>query len=248
MSTEVVSEQPNQGMSTRKKWLIGCGGCLGVLVILTVIIIVALSMGWDALTKASGGSVKAVFGEKYDTSGYTAMGLPLNQAQVKNMALLISDDRSSMIFAIDTLGNPTEVKVLQSGNPAQLQAYFKALGAQFLKSAAAQNNSSRLRDIQFADPHYVTLAANKRYPVVYATIEAESKGKVVYMPCVVALVPEAGERVVALIAMATNAASETLLPSFKDDQAQLGAELERLIQDSVLDERLISSQAPATQK
>lgn len=243
MSTEVVSEQP-KGMSTRKKWLIGCGGCLGVLVVLTVIIVVAASMGWDALQKASGGSVKAIFGESYDTTGYTAMGLPLNQAQVKNMALLLSNDRSSMIFAIDTQASQAEVDILESGNQEQLQAYFKGLAGQFLKSSASQS-SSKLRDIQFAEPHYATLEAGKRYPIVYATVEGESKGKVIYMPCVVALLPETGNRVVSLISMAPKAASETPLPSFKDDQTQLDAELSRLIKDSELDDRLVSGKAPA---
>lgn len=245
MSTEVVSEQPKQGMSTRKKWLIGCGGCLGVLLVLTVIAVLALSMGWDALQKASGGSVKAVFGESYDATGYTAMGLPLNQAEVKNMALLIPNDRSSMIFAIDTKASQAELDIVQSGDPAQLKAYFVNLGAQFLKSSASQGNA-KLKDIQFGEPYYATIDASgsnkgKRYPVVFAIAEAESKGSPAYMPCVVALVPEADNRVISLLSMGIKATSETPLPSFKDEQAQLFAELERLIKDSELDDRLIST-------
>lgn len=242
MSTEVVSEEP-KGMSTRKKWLIGCGGCLGLFVILTLIIVVAASMGWDALQKASGGSVKAIFGESYDTTGYTTMGLPLNQKQVKNMAMLLSNDQGSMIVAIDTQASQAEVDILESGNPEQLQAYFKGLGGQFLKSSASQGRS-KLRDIQFAEPHYAQLENGKRYPIVYATVEGENKDKMIYMPCVVVLVPETGNRVISLISLAPKAASETPLPSFKEDQAQLDAELSRLIKDSELDERLVSVKTP----
>lgn len=244
MTTEVVSEQPG-GMSTRKKWLIGCGGCLGAMVVLALIIGIVLFMGWNALQKASGDSIKDIFGPAYDTTGYTAFGLPVNQKNFKRVAMLLSKDGSTMIFAIDTVGTASEVKILQSGTQEQLDAYFKAMGHQFLKGASAQSSTSKLRDVQFSEPHYARLDdSGKHYPVVYATVEGASKGKVGFVPGVFVMIPEANNEIVAMVALAPKATAQEPLPSFKEDQAQLEAELARMIKDSELDDRLLSSEQP----
>lgn len=241
MTTGVVSEQPG-GMSTRKKWLIGCGGCLGAMVVLTLIMGIALFMGWNALQKASGDSIKDIFGPSYDTTGYKAFGLPINQKNFKRVALLLSNDGSTIIFAIDTVGTPAEIKVLQNGTKEQLDAYFKTMGSQFLKGASAQDRTSKLRDIQFAESHYAKLDGGKHYPVVYMTVEGANKGKVGFIPGVFTLIPEASNEIVALVALAPKATAPEPLPSFKEDQALLEAELGRMIKDSELDDRLISGE------
>jgi hypothetical protein len=240
MSVELVSEKPPGGMSTRKKWLIGCGGCLGLIIVITVVLVIALSMGWNALQKASGDSVKNIFGPTYQASGYVAMGLPLNQPKMKNLAMLIPTDQSSVVFAFDTEASAAEMNVLRQGTQEQLQAYFKKLNEQFLKNDAAKANSSRLQDLQFSNAHYVSISGNKRYLVVHTFVQtASDKNQVTFMPGSVALLLQAENRMVALIAMAPKAAAEEILPGFKDRQTELDAELGRLIQDSELDDRLL---------
>lgn len=242
MSTELVNE-PSQGMSTRKKWLIGCGGCLGLIVILAIIITIIVAMGWDALNKASGQSVKEIFGPSYNSSGYTAMGLPLGQPKTKNMAMLIGPDGSSIIFAIDTISSPEQEKVLLSQNPAMAQQFFSRMGSEFIANPSARSGASKLRSIQFDTPHYISLGPHKSYPVVYAIVEAKRSGKTSFMPCVAVMVPEANHRLITLISMAPKAAAAEVKASFRDDQAELEAELGRLIKDSELDDRLVSSQS-----
>ncbi|WP_373531017.1 hypothetical protein [Vampirovibrio sp.] len=241
MSVELVSsEQPGGGMSTRKKWLIGCGGCLGLLAVISVVLVIAMSMGWNALQKASGGSVKNIFGSTYPASGYVAMGLPLNQPKMKNLAVLIATDQSSVVLAFDTEASPAEMKVLQHGSKAQLQAYFKTLAAQLLKTAAAQASSSRLQELQFTNPRPVTVAGNKQYTVVDTTVQTTGQQAVTtVMPGAVALLPQANNRVVGLVALAPNAAAESVSPSFGEEQTRLATELNEMIQDSELDDRLL---------
>lgn len=240
MTVELVSEKPPGGMSTRKKWFIGCGGCLGLIIVITVVLVMALSMGWNALQKASGDSVKNIFGPTYDSSGYMAVGLPFNQPDIKNLALLIATDQSSLVFAFDTVGDPAQLEVLQNGTQEQLQAYFKKLTEQFLKNDAAKANSSRLQDLQFSNAHYVSVNGNKRYLVVRTAVQTTSgDNQATFMPGSVALLPQAENRMVALIALAPKAAVEEILPDFKECQTELDAELGRLIEDSELDDRLL---------
>jgi hypothetical protein len=228
-------------MSTRKKWLIGCGACLGLIIVITVVLGIALSMGWSALQKASGDSVKNIFGPTYQASGYIAVGLPFNQPQIKNLAMLMATDKSSLVFAFDTVGNSSQLDVLQQGNQEQLQAYFKKMTEQFLEIDAARGNSSRLQDLQFSNAHYVSLSDNKRYLVVHAAIQtARNQEQLKFTPGTVALLPQAENRMVALIALAPRNATEEILPDFKDRQTELDAELGRLIQDSELDDRLLA--------
>ncbi len=238
MSTELDAERP-QGMSTGKKWLIGCGGCLGLLVVIGIIAGILGFMGWNALQKASGDALKGIFGEKYDSTGYTAFAIPLGPNN--SMAMLMATNGSSMIMAMDTVAKPADHEKLLSGNATVIQEYFEGMSQQFMDQSAKGSSSSKLEELKLENLHFGKVQGGKQYPVIYATAKTESKGKTSYAPAVVTLIPEAKDHVVALVSMAILAASENPEADFKADQVRLEAELDRMIQESELDDRLLPS-------
>ena len=93
----VVSE--SQGMSTKKKWIIGCGGCLVVVVIIGIILAVLIGKGVTDFMKNSDETSKAVFGETLP-EGYMTFGLPIPSKDGKvHMAMLVSKDGDTMVMA-----------------------------------------------------------------------------------------------------------------------------------------------------
>ena len=243
MSTEYVGEQPKSGMSTRKKWLIGCGGCLGLLALIGIMITVLVSMGWNTLQKVSGDSVKDIFGKSYDTSGYTALGLPLGE-QVR-MAMLIAADQSSIIMAMETKAKPADYEKLMSSKPEVIQQYFEGMSEQFLAQSSQGSSSAKIEELKLEALHFGKLPAGKQYPIIYATAKTQSKGQIAYMPAVVVVIPEAQNKVVSLISTAPKSTTEDSAADFKADQKALETELDRVIRDSELDDRLVTEKSAA---
>jgi hypothetical protein len=237
-----INPEQKQGMSTRKKWLIGCGGCLGVVLIVAIALAVLAGMGVNALKDVSNESVSAIFGKDFKPEPNTAMGLPLGQKELKNMVFMFDQKRGLTVFAIDTEVSPTDARLLKSGDSKQIETFLKHMS----EEATSHNNSSssaRLRDIHFNATGTVTLPNGKHFPVSKATMEAEKRGETTYSPTVAALIPEANNRLITIIALEPNSASSEPDTDFSHAQANLQTEVVRLVSNSALDDRLISTQA-----
>lgn len=249
MSVEIVSDPSPKGMSTRKKWLIGCGGCLGVLVVLAVIAVVAISTGWNSLQKGSSESVKKLFGKSYDSAGYLAFGMPLNKPVNGSMVMMMSSDQSVMIFALDTDGLGQQLSLLQKADEKALQDFFNALGKDFLKnSQASQSSTGKFQGLEFQKPHFVALSAQKRYPVVCAVMETKKNEQTTYIPVTAALIPVSNQRAVLLLALSPSQSSTVAGTNFEAVQKELEAKLKQLVKDSELDDRLLSTSAEKAAK
>ncbi|WP_303674922.1 hypothetical protein [Vampirovibrio chlorellavorus] len=249
MSVEIVSDQSPKGMSTGKKWLIGCGGCLTVLIILAVVAGVAISTTWNNLQKGSSESVKKLFGESYNSAGYLAFGLPLNKPVNGSMVMMMSTDQSTMIFALDTEGLGQELSLLQKTDDKALQAFFNGLGKDFLKnSQASQSSTGKFEGLEFQKPHFVTLSAQKRYPVVYAVMETKKNEQTTYIPVTAALIPVSNQRAVLLLALSPSQSSTVAGTPFEAVQKELEEKLNQLVKDSELDDRLLSTMAEKAAK
>src|SRR5687767_14657693 len=107
--------EQKQGMSTKKKWLIGCGGCLGVLLVLAIVISILAGLGFNKLKDVSSQSVQNVFGSSFKPAPYMAFGLPLAQKNLKNMVMMIDQGSGVTIFAVDTEVAEREARILKSG-------------------------------------------------------------------------------------------------------------------------------------
>lgn len=242
MSVEIVSEQSSKGMSTGKKWLIGCGGCLGILIVLAVVAGIAISTGWNSLQKGSNESVKKLFGESYNSDGYLAFGMPLNKPVNGSMVMMMASDQSTMIFALDTADR--QLSLLQKADDKALQTFFDTVGKDFVNTAQTrQGATGKFQGLTFQKPHFVTLSGRKRYPVVYAVMKTEKQGQATYIPVTAALIPVSSQRAVLLLALSPTQSSTVAETNFESVQKELEEKLNLLVQDSELDDRLLPTTA-----
>lgn len=249
MSVEIASDQSPKGMSTGKKWLIGCGGCLTVLVVLAIVAVVLVSNGWNALQKGSSESVKKLFGDSYNSEGYLAFGMPLNKPVNGSMVMMMSTDQSVMIFALDTAGLGQQLSLLQKADDKALQTFFDTVGKDFVNSAQArQGATGKFQGLTFQKPHFVTLSAQKRYPVVYAVMETEKQGQTTFVPVTAAFIPESTDHGVLLLALSPTQSSTVADTNFESVQKGLEEKLNVLVKDSELDDRLLSTTAEQAAK
>lgn len=233
-----VNTAPKPGMSTQKKWLIGCGGCLGVLVLLAIVLGV---LGWffgNSLKDMSNKSVQDIFGPNYQPEGYMAIGMPVGQANVKNMVMLLDTRQGKMLIGLDMGVKPGDMQIIKSGNAAQIQKYLEQTSAQINESSAAGGNA-KVQDIRFDTIESVALKPGGiKFPVANTTVQAERKGQISYSPAVAALIPEAGNKLVVLVAADPKNSSSDSQADFSEEQKTLKTEVLQVIQDSDLDDRL----------
>ncbi len=232
-----------------KLLIIGCGGCLGILIVLAVVVGIAISTGWNSLQKGSSESVKKLFGESYNSEGYLAFGMPLNKPVNGSMVMMMSTDQSAMIFALDTDGLGHELSLLQQSDDKALQEFFNGLGKDFLKnSQASQSSTGKFQGLEFQKPHFVTLSAQKRYPVVYAVMETKKNEQITYIPVTAGLIPVSNQRAVLLLALSPTQSSTVADTNFEAVQKELEEKLNLLVKDSELDDRLLSTTAEKAAK
>lgn len=250
--------QPKQGMSTKKKWMIGCGGCLGVIIIGAIALAVLGSMGVNALKEASGSSVKEIFGASYkpEAEGYMAFGLPLKQGKFRSMAMMINGNRKLSVVAID-IDNLSDKPLLKSGqqelkktidtSDANERRNFLLVFEGALKQVSreiinsSRSGSSKIDDIQFQSTQFLSLDKSKLLPVGNAVVETSQRGKIFYSPSVVAMAPEmdkTGNHVVCLVVTNLNSVSEDPNTDFSEAQKSLREEVLSIVKNSELDDRL----------
>jgi hypothetical protein len=230
---------------SKKWWLIGCGGCLGVLVIISAALAVLAGMGVNALKEGSNGAVANIFGKSFQPVGYMPIGIPLGaiskRSEVQNMVMLIDSSNHKVIFALDMPVSPSESMVFKSHDAKGLNTYFKQIGNTLISYSARGSSSggSKFKDLTINASHFAKLPNGKEVPVSSAIVEMEQRGNKVYSPAAVALIPEAGSRKIALFALGGNGAvpSGTGL-DFKPGQRAMEKELLDIILASELDDRL----------
>lgn len=238
MNAEMDSS-PKSGMSTQKKWLIGCGGCLGVLVILAIVLTALAWFVGNAVKDVSNKSVQQIFGPNYKAEGYTAIGLPLGQANVKNMVLLINPQQGKTLVALDMAVSPSDMQVIKSGQQAQVKKYLETTSTQISQSSSARSGSTKVEDIRIDAIESVALQpGGKQLPLANATVKAEQRKQISYSPAVAALIPEANNRMVVLIATDPQTSTTDNQADFSSQQKTLRDEVLQIIKDSDLDERL----------
>ncbi len=230
--------QPKPGMTTKKKWIIGCGGCLGVVIIGAIALAVLGGLGFNALKEASGSSVKEIFGASYkpETAGYQAIGLPLKQGKLKNMVLLLNAEQGWFVVALDMEAKAADMQVLKSGKPELIRTYLEKTSAEV--SDSAQGGSSKIQDLRFNPAQLVPVGKGKTMPVAAAVAELEGKKGKAYGPAVAALVPEAGQHLVVLVATSPAQSSTDPNADFSAEQKNLQDLVLKIVKDSELDDRL----------
>lgn len=236
--------EPKQGWSTKTKWMVGCGGCLGVVVIFATLLTISAGIGINSVMQVSTQSVAAIFGPSYKAEGYWPIGLPTGQKNVKNLAMLISKEQGLMVFAAQTELPEDQADLIRTGKLQQLQAFLKEMTETAAQSH--QSGSSKFKSIRFDKMYNKNLAPNKLYTVCNATIELEDKsGNIIYMPTSAALLPEANDGMVVLAVFNPRNNSTDAEVKFDSMQKSLQEQALQIIHDSELDDRIsVSGAAP----
>ncbi len=104
-----------------KKWLIGCGGCLGVVLVIVVAVAGLGYWGVDTLVKGSAGATSAIFGETAP-EGYMAMfGMKDDTGEGTTMVMMVGPDSGNVLIGLETPADKTEMEAFQSGDPEKLK-------------------------------------------------------------------------------------------------------------------------------
>lgn len=232
----------NTGWSTKKKWIVGCGGCLGVVLLIVAGLVILAGMGINSVMQVSGNAVAAIFGPSYKPENYMAMGLPVNSHNVQNMALLIGKEKGDMIYAVQTELPAEQLAILRSGKLQQMQGLLKQMANQAIEDQGSQNSASgKLRSFRLDQVYNLGLAPNKIYTVCNATVAMEKRGQVGYMPTSIALIPEANNKLVILGTFDPNNHSSNPDTNFDGPQQELQKQTLKIIKDSELDDRISMS-------
>lgn len=237
-SSESPDTEPQTGWSTKKKWVVGCGGCLGVVLIFAVICAVLASLGFNSLISMSNQAVAAIFGPSYKPKEYTAMGMPTAIQNFKNIAMLINYKAGDMVIAAQTELPADQAELVRSGKLQQLQAMLK----QMINETEGQSRSDKgkVKSVRFNQTYNLKLTPNQTYTVCNATIEMEGKGgAIAYLPISTAFLPEDNNGLVVLVAMNPyhkNSADPNA--NFDAIQKEMQEQVLQIIKDSELDDRL----------
>jgi hypothetical protein len=229
----------------KKWWIIGCGGCLLVTLLMAIAIVLLAGAGVNSLKGASEGAVQDVFGAHFKPpAGYVSIGLPIGKlgtrSEVRNIVLLVNGKEDLSVIAIDKTAGRFETDALGSHNPAKVDDYMKRSVDTLIAESGRSSSSSKLNDMQFSGgTQFVPLANGKKIPCRTGVAEMSHRGRIVYGPAVVALVPEASNRVVSLLMLGGNhAADGDAQNDFSSGQKDIEARLIQIIQDSDLDDRV----------
>jgi hypothetical protein len=224
---------------SKKGWIIGCSGCLGVVLIVAIVAGVFIYNGVNQLGAEMSKSASAVFGEKVP-SGYMPIGftVPTKDASTPNakpqtFAMLMNMATGRVAMAFDTTVKPEEAELLKSANPEQVQTLLETYMSQ------SQSSGNEVRGIEKIEPSTITMKG-KPYPA-YRLIGKSRGGK--YTPMIGTILLYPADRIVFLIMVdgseQTMAADTDFTSAFK----KMEPELADIIQQTALAKNL---QEPAS--
>ena len=165
-----------------------------------------------------------------------AFGLPIGQANIKNLAMVTYTNPSMIVFAGQSELSPEQSEMITSGKLQQVQALIQKMGEE--ASASNQDKSNQFRSIRFNQMYKLNLAPNKAYTVCNATLEVERRGTVAYFPTSIALLPEENNNLVVLAAWNPNNSSTDPEAKFDNVQKSMQEQLLKVIHESELANRI----------
>ena len=226
-------QEDNQTQSgAKKKWIIGCGGCLVILAILAVLLFMLGGVFIGNMQKTSDQSLKGIFGE-HQPSGYTAFALPIGQGEFRSMIFMMNP-QGIVILGADVTAPESDIRMLSGGDTAKIEQYIRQFGAKADQSTAASQVS--MEGLALQNTRRLKLANGKGFVISDARVESERKGTV--SPGVIGLLPQGKDRLIGLFVMDAKTTSGNAQADFDAEWRQLETELERVVTESDLDDRL----------
>jgi hypothetical protein len=220
-----------------KKWLIGCGGCLIVLILLVAGIIALGGLGFNYMKQASEKTTQELLGKKYEPpANYTVIGLPWGQKDLKSVILMVDAQRGTTLMLIDTLIPSDANKLLKEGKPDQISQFIQEVSHKATSGPGSKGTQVNVSDLRLESVQTAKLKNGKTFPLCTAKTFEKNKGT--YSPVVIAMLPEAEQRLIIVMALDPRNASTDPKAHFHVAYQNLEQELLKIINDSDLDDRL----------
>jgi hypothetical protein len=221
----------NPGGNNKKWWIIGCSGCLLVVIVAVALLVWgggALVSQWQQGNSAVN---KEIFGG--EPKGYiTLWGMPLeSDGEVTRFSILMSSSTQHMVIALDQPSAELPLSGLSLDNPEAMEAQIKAA----LGAASTQNEEMSMDQLE-VDEVVVGNLNGKAFPVLHA--KGRRKHAPEYSPTTIALLPLEGDRSVMLLSIDPTVETLNAEEDFSEQYAALDREIQALIEDSTLDDRL----------
>lgn len=230
----MTAEQGKQSGSG-KKWLIGCGGCLGLLLVLAIAVGILGYFGFDFLVKNSGKSTQALLGSEAP-SQYFPMGIPLPKGEdTDNMVILINKEQQGMVVAFDRKISEAEANAL--GNYEEAADVMESVIREGLEQASSQSKDLDPDSLVIQSNETVALSNQKTFPVINIKIKHERKNS--YSPASVGIFHTEPEKVVVLFNLDIVTMSPDPEEEFTSAHDRLITTIRELADETALDDKLL---------
>ncbi|MBY0402391.1 MAG: hypothetical protein K2X66_00690 [Cyanobacteria bacterium] len=216
-------------MGSKKAWLIGCGGCLTVIIIAAIILGI---WGYSSFTESSNKSAKAVFGEKLP-EGYIPFGIPMGKSDTDNQhfVMLVNGTSGKFMMALEMPSEDPATMATLLQNPEALSAT--------IESQLAQSGSSSSGKIHKIETSQITLPSKEKYPSFNIVLNQREK----YVPLVGTLLTYTTPKMIILIVMDPNKGSTDANTDFAPMFAPMNQELEKVLGETEITKNM---QMPST--
>ncbi len=235
----VQAGQPEAGKpnSNKKKWIIGCSGCLVVVVILVVAVAILGGVAFNKLVQTSNTTVQEILGDSYKApQGTTAIGIPVGQGEIRKMVILLDLDHGHAVFALQANIAESDMAQIKSGDKAKIEEYIKRFG-QYMQTNASSSKLD-LANAKFDSTALAELPNGKAFPLSLAVVKTTNRKGESYTPVAIGIIPEGPTTLVAVLLMDGQNASTSPDTDFSSAEKILSADMMTFIISTELDDRL----------
>ena len=225
-------------MSNTKKWLIGCGGCFGVVVLLVIAVVIFLVMQVGSSTdKAS----ETVLGSK-PPAGFMSFGFaaPDKKGAQNGFLIMFNSTNQHFVFALNTPLTRKDRETFRAISQASpdAQKNMEALVKKAMGHAASSGQGFSPDQMTLEGTKNDKLNNGKQFSAGYLKVYSEQKG--VYLPVVFGIVPEASNQGVILIALDQENSSSDKAADLSKTYTLLANDLHQIVAGTALADRLLA--------
>ncbi len=208
----MVNPLVSEPKSSNKKWLIGCGGCLGVILILAIIALGITMWAVNAYNENNTKVSQSLFGGKPPETFTPLFGMSVKNNT--NVMLMVHKGSGHMLVALDMPMKGPEIQAMQKGDPAAIAK----MAQDAMDKGSKSSRSIRHREAKVVGYSEQILLGGKKLPIIYMQMEQDAD----VIPCAVALIPKKGAQGLVLLSMDPTGTSEGVsnaTPEKAPDQA-----------------------------
>jgi hypothetical protein len=249
----MTNSEPKQGMSTQKKWLVVCGAGLSILLLIAIVLASIMLTNTDVtntedIKDTSSQTFTEVFGKSFDPGPYRGNGVSVEHQGLHHILFMANGKGHLGLFALDFNTSPSVAKQVQSGDTTPFnQLLEQAASSAHNSGSVFSSGASYFKRIHLAATKPITLPNGKTLILNNAGLSGIHEGKPIEAPAVVAFIPEENNRLV-LMTLFSHKEPTGKQADFDKELTTLQKEMVRIVSDSELDDRMISTKPIPTVK